>query len=93
MEIVSLILIVVLFMLGFVAYRLVVVSPRQKQEELTRKLHSWVVSFDKLDSLRDRDERSLCLHELLVERRILLEELNQNANLKGLMHKLDCVEA
>jgi len=92
MEIVSLILIVVLFTLGLAAYKIVVVSPRQKQEKLTEKLHCWVKSFDKLDSLQDREKRALCLHELLVERRVLLKELNEDVDLKALMHELNCIE-
>jgi hypothetical protein len=91
MENISLILIAILFMLGYVAYKRVVVSPRKKHEKLTQRLHAWVKSFDRLDSLKDKDERALCLHELLVDRRILIKELNEDVKLKELITKLENV--
>lgn len=92
MEYVSLILIMILFALGFVAYKVFVVSPKQKQEKLVKKLHSWVKSFDQLDELSDRDERSSCLHGLLVERRVLLKELSEDVSLQGLIHQLESAD-
>lgn len=93
MENVSLILIAVLFMLGYVAYKQVVVLPRKKHEKLTQRLNAWVMSFDRLDSLKDKDERALCLHELLVDRRILIKELNEDVKLKKLITKLEGINA
>ena len=89
MENVSLILIAVLFMLGYAAYKQVVVSPKKKHEKLTQRLHTWMASFDRLDALTDKDERALCLHELLVDRRMLIADLNKDVKLKKLITKLE----
>ena len=85
MEYVSLLVILILFTLAFIAYKKVIIEPRIKQELFIKKVFDWFISFDKLDDIKNREERSLALFELLIERRILLNEVQGNPYLTELI--------
>lgn len=85
MEFVSLLIIIILFTLASIAYKKVIIEPRIKQELFIKKVFDWFISFDKLDDIKNREERSLALFELLIERRILLNEVQGNPYLTELI--------
>ena len=85
MEFVSLLIIIILFTLASIAYKKVIIEPRRKQELFIKKVFDWFMSFDKLDEIKNRDERSAALFELLIERRILINEVKGNPYLTELI--------
>jgi len=72
-EIISLVLIIILFWLGITYYRKIVISePNIVRQDKNVQLAEWAMKFDELDAIKSRSERAEKLHSLLIERRIII---------------------